>query len=341
MTSFRTGLVVGKFCPLHKGHQYLIDTALEACERLVIISYANPGYSGCEVEKRRLWLDTLYPSAICLVVDDVWLWGHNHRQVFDHIPHDTVDESVHRHFTSWLCHTVLGETVEAIFTSEDYGDGFAHVMSEYQTAPAQHICVDKARKTVPVSGTLIRENPTKFRDYLSDVVFGSFIKRAVFFGGESTGKSTLAKMLAARLGTQFTAEYGRELWEQKDGQLVFEDMLHIGQTQIEREVALAPQSSEWLFCDTSPLTTAFYSQIMFGKIDPQLEALSMAYYDMTFLCVPDFDFVQDGTRQDADFRERQHEWYVKTLIDRNINFTELKGPLEHRIQVVLKTLRRL
>ena len=34
---FETGLVIGKFFPLHKGHQYLIDTALEQVKELTIL----------------------------------------------------------------------------------------------------------------------------------------------------------------------------------------------------------------------------------------------------------------------------------------------------------------
>lgn len=37
-----TGLVVGKFCPLHRGHEALIAFAAAGCDRLVILSYTSP-----------------------------------------------------------------------------------------------------------------------------------------------------------------------------------------------------------------------------------------------------------------------------------------------------------
>lgn len=338
MKRFNKGLIVGKFCPLHKGHQHLIETALRSCQNVVIISYANPTYPGCEVGKRRLWLDKLYPETNSLVVDDQWLAGNPHDNEFNCVPHDDEHHSIHRHFTAWLCCTVLGETVDAIFTSEDYGDGFSVAVSDYQSSPAEHVCVDKERETIPVSGTLIRQNIFQYREYLSDVVFSSFIKKAVFLGGESTGKSTLVKALAAQLNTHFVPEYGRELWVEKNGELVFEDMLHIAQIQIRRESTLALKSTEWLLCDTSPLTTLFYSTEMFGMVDPELDRLSTRHYDLTFLCAPDFNFVQDGTRQGSTFRMYQHEWYLKTLKQRDINFTALTGPIETRVQRVLDLL---
>lgn len=341
MKRYETGLIVGEFCPLHKGHEYLIETALKACEQLIIISYSNPGYSGCETEKRRAWLEALYPETTGLVVDDAWLLENTENPAYTHVPHDDVDEDIHRRFTAWLSHIVLGKTVEAIFTSEDYGDGFAQLMTEYQAFPAKHICVDKAREAVPITGTRIRKNPFKYREYLSDIVAASFVKKAVFLGGESTGKSTLAAKIAAHLNTQFVPEYGRELWDKKNGALIYEDMLHIAQTQIEAEDELTRISDEWLFCDTSPLTTLFYSQSMFGKAEPDLMKLSERRYEATFLCYPDFEFVQDGTRQDPSFRDAQHGWYERELAERGIDYTPLYGSLEQRIETVIKRFKFL
>ena len=44
---FRRGLVVGKFCPLHLGHELLIRRAQTECEELVVLSYTKPGFAGC------------------------------------------------------------------------------------------------------------------------------------------------------------------------------------------------------------------------------------------------------------------------------------------------------
>ena len=35
---FGLGLVVGKFAPLHRGHEFLVAQAEAACERLLIVS---------------------------------------------------------------------------------------------------------------------------------------------------------------------------------------------------------------------------------------------------------------------------------------------------------------
>jgi nicotinamide riboside kinase len=75
-------------------------------------------------------------------------------------------------------------------------------------------------------------------------------------------------------------EYGRELWERRSGSLELADLLQIAEQQIEREEALAGQANEWLICDTSPLTTLFYSRHLFGKAEPALEALAARPYEL-------------------------------------------------------------
>ncbi|CDL50686.1 Nicotinamide-nucleotide adenylyltransferase, NadR family / Ribosylnicotinamide kinase [Escherichia coli ISC41] len=63
MKPFATGLVVGKFAPLHCGHEKLINTALAQCEELFIISYSVPEMPDCEPEKRLTWLQVRFPQA--------------------------------------------------------------------------------------------------------------------------------------------------------------------------------------------------------------------------------------------------------------------------------------
>ncbi len=134
------------------------------------------------------------------------------------------------------------------------------------------------------------------------------------------------------------AEYGRDLWEAKLGALGFDDMQHIAEVQIQREDAAALQANRLVFCDTSPLTTLFYSNHLFGKAASALQQLAERAYDFTILCVPDFAFVQDGTRQPEDFRKRQHEWYLNELSRRRISFLAVTGSIEDRIQQVKKVI---
>ncbi|ATE65933.1 AAA family ATPase [Rhizorhabdus dicambivorans] len=166
----------------------------------------------------------------------------------------------------------------------------------------------------------------------------SAVGRIALLGGESSGKSTLAAGLATRLDTLWVEEYGRELWVKRDGALDFEDLLHIGEVQVIREDKAAARAKRFLFCDTTPLVTAFYSQALFGRVDPRLAALAERRYDHSLLCAPDFPFVQDGWREDSAFRQQQHDFYEAELVRTGQPFTLIRGPIDARIETALAAI---
>ena len=254
------------------------------------------------------------------------------------VPHDDDDENLHREFVAWLCRDIFKQNVDAVFTSEDYGDGFAAVLTASFGHRVAHVCVDRDRRAIPVSGTQVRANPLAHRAHLSQMVFADLVPRICLLGGESTGKTTLAAALAQALDTAWVPEYGRELWVRREGRLTFEDMLHIAETQVALERKIGEKAGRALICDTSPLTTLFYSEALFGKVDPRLESLAARTYDLTLLCVPDFDFVQDGTRQSEEFRLRQHCWYAETLRSCGVVYHELRGSSDERLQAALSLI---
>jgi HTH-type transcriptional repressor of NAD biosynthesis genes len=338
---FHRGLVVGKFCPLHRGHELLVDEAQKRCDELLIVSYTKPGFPGYGAALRERWLDARFPRATICVLDDERLAALCRRRgvASRPLPFDTEPGDVHRHFVAWLLEEVILKTVDAVFTSEDYGDGFAAVLAARSGRAVEHVCVDPARRALPISGTRIRSNPNAYRGFLSADVYASLIARVALLGGESTGKSTLAEALAATLQTAWAPEYGRELWEARQGQLHPDDMLHIGRTQVAREDALARDANQVLVCDTTPLTTALYSRELFGSVVDELQQLARRPYHVTFLCAPDFAFVQDGTRRDNAFRLRQHQWYVEQLRANGIDYRLLEGSHEERLAVAAAHIR--
>jgi HTH-type transcriptional regulator, transcriptional repressor of NAD biosynthesis genes len=340
---FARGLVVGKFWPLHRGHQMLIERALASCGEVVVISYAKPEHGRCRPELRDTWLAMLYPTVKRLVVDDPRLAKicRRNRIELRTLPHNGAGDDEHREFIGWLCEQVLNTTVDAVFTSEDYGDGLAKALECRFGTGVRHECVDRERSAVPISGTQIRSDFFRYRAFLDASVYADLVPRIGIVGGESSGKTTLARALAERLDTVWAQEYGRERWEQRCGELRIDDMLEIGRQQVAREQRLAQEVRTWLVCDTTPLTTCFYSQDLFGSVDPQLERLALRRYDLMVLCAPDFAFVQDGTRSGEVYREIQHRWYVQQLQERQLHFTVASGSITDRVSAVLSILPTL
>jgi NadR type nicotinamide-nucleotide adenylyltransferase len=206
-----------------------------------------------------------------------------------------------------------------------------------------HELFDKERVNVPISGTQLRSmlGQDKSHKYLPHTT-DYFNRRILLLGGESSGKSTLAQALAAReyLNCQVVKEYGRELCEETNNVLRIQDYLHIAKTQIEREEYLGNGSgSYFLVCDTSPLTTYFYSLYNEGRADPKLKMVSTRSYYRTYLCAPDIPFVQDGSRKNEKFRQLQHEWYLAKLYEYKMPFLVVRGSIQERLEQIMQDLQ--
>lgn len=334
---FPLGLVVGKFSPLHQGHQYVIDYAAQQCDRLLILSYSNPEFHGCAASQRRRWLTQLYPQHDCQVIDDSWLQSRCQatRLSYRAVPPNDASDLVQQEYLAYLLKNVLQQSPDAMFASENYVYPCAKLLCYLLRHEVSPVMVDLQRKNMPVSGTLLRAKTAHYWSYLPAVVRADWVQRIVLLGGESSGKTTLARALAQALGTPWVPEYGRTLWEQQNGQLSQDDLLHIAQEQLRREDDTALRSNAWLVCDTTVLTTLGYSLWMFGQLDERIEALAHRPYALTVLCVGDFAFDQDGTRRDTEFQQRQHQWYLEQLTLRNMPFIEAKGSLTTRLAHVL------
>lgn len=328
---FQSGFVVGKFSPLHLGHEHLVAAARAACDQLLVLSYARPELPGCDKQRRARWLAARFPFARTVVITA----GDVER------PMPGNDELGHGEFIAWLLAGPLATRIDAVFTSEDYGDNLAASLTAHQGTPVAHVAVDPPRTAVAISGTAIRADVHANRRFLAPEVYASFVSRIALVGGESSGKTTLARALAARFATQWVHEYGRELWEERGGRLDPPDLLHIAEVQIGREEGALLTADRYLFCDTTPLVTRFYAEWLFGDAEPRLVELGDRAYDLTLLCAGDWPFVQDGSRQDPAFRDRQHAYYAAHLRRAGAAVIEIAGDLDARIAAASAALRRL
>jgi nicotinamide riboside kinase len=129
--------------------------------------------------------------------------------------------------------------------------------------------------------------------------------RIALIGAESTGKTTLAAALAARLAQDtglrvtWVPEWLR-LWCDEHGRTPRQDeQAAILQTQHARIEAAAARH-DIVVCDTTALMTAVYSRIVFGdrSLDAQAAALHREM-DLTLLTALDLPWVPDGAQRDG------------------------------------------
>jgi NadR type nicotinamide-nucleotide adenylyltransferase len=170
-------------------------------------------------------------------------------------------------------------------------------------------------------------------------------RRIAVLGAESTGKSTLADALARRHDTLWVPEYLREFVDVHGRVPREDDQPGIARAQLAREEALAarPDASGFLFCDTTPLMTAVYSRIYWGRVPPDLLALEAAHdYALTVVAAPDLPWVPDGLqRESAAVRMRVHAQLLTVLEERGIPYVLVEGALEQRVARVESLLRTL
>jgi HTH-type transcriptional repressor of NAD biosynthesis genes len=323
----RRGLVFGKFMPLHRGHQHLIDTALSQCDDLTIVVYdSDPDgdFTPMPIELRLSWLRRLYPDVEnILAVDD----PEKHNPDRD----APVYASIYAEQLRFL------GRFDRVFSSESNYEQFAREIG------AEPVTVDAARGTVPISGTEIRDDLFQYRGWLDPLVYSSLIQKVVFVGTESTGKSTLARACAEQFDTLWTHEFGRELWEAQGLTGSFADHLLAARRQYRREEAALRHSRRYLFCDTNAWTTLQWSLLSYGTADTRLHDLvdRTVHEYFWIVCDNDFGWVQDGTRElageRADSFQRQQ---VADLELHGLQAVVVSGPVADRVDQVRDALGR-
>ena len=138
---YRHGLVVGKFAPLHRGHLRVLDEALARCERVSVWVYSRPDFPDMPSPLRRGWVRSLYPARLFPGLE-----------LLPDAPNPPLNgepDATHRAYVRGVLDD-WGVRPDAVFTSEAYGEAFAASLG------AAHVCVDRARAAVPVSGSALR-----------------------------------------------------------------------------------------------------------------------------------------------------------------------------------------
>lgn len=159
------------------------------------------------------------------------------------------------------------------------------------------------------------------------------ILRIAILGAESTGKSALAAALAAYYRTAWVPEYLREFVETCQRTPHADEQYLIAATQRAREAESALHANRLLFCDTSPLITAVYSEHYFGQVDSALTALAAQHdYGATIVTAPTMPWVADGLQRESDeVRQQVHARLLCKLHDAGVAYLLVDGSLQQRV----------
>ena len=130
-------------------------------------------------------------------------------------------------------------------------------------------------------------------------------RRICLHGAESTGKSTLAPRLAARLGGLVVPEYGRAYAEANGTGFDEADLLAIFRGHVAATHAALAQGPRWLVSDTDPLMTQAWAVMLLGRRLPEIDAWDEVA-DLYLVPAMDLSWEEDGTRLfGSDLARRQ------------------------------------
>lgn len=320
-----TGLVLGKFMPLHTGHLALIDFGLKYCDRLIVLVCS----SDKEViagEVRVSWLKQIASDNSRLQVE------HLHYNE-DLLPNTSVSSRE----VSELWAVKIGQLfphLDILFSSEPYGDYMAEFLE------IEHKCFDIDRAQVQISASSILKDPFGKWDFIAEPAKPYFVKKIVLLGSESTGKSTLAERLAKEFKTVHVPEMARDIIE-KTTEVVYDDLIKIATLHAKTILEYTKKANKLLFCDTDVNITSSYSQYLFNQnlvVPSWIAEANKA--DLYILLETDCPFVQDGTRLSEEERNDLSKHHKEHLTNAGLKYHVITGNWDARFEQAKKLIER-
>jgi NadR type nicotinamide-nucleotide adenylyltransferase len=162
-------------------------------------------------------------------------------------------------------------------------------------------------------------------------------------GSECTGKTTLAEALAAHYGTVWVPEFARQFLICKSAAPEYEDVEAIARGQIALEDERAGMAFHILIKDTDLLSNIVYSQHYYGDCPHWIElAFEKRAADLYLLTDIDVPWVPDGEQRDRGARrDEMHELFRSALIDRRLEFIEIRSSHGERLDAAISAIYRL
>jgi NadR type nicotinamide-nucleotide adenylyltransferase len=150
--------------------------------------------------------------------------------------------------------------------------------------------------------------------------------RVVLTGSESTGKTTLARQLAAHYGVEWVPEFVREYATRKGSAIELADHGPIAHGQIALEEAFLARARRMLIQDTDLLSTVVYCGHYFGVCPAWIERELLGRLPQLYLLMDiDMPWVPDPVRDRGHVREQMQGLFRETLERVGAHYVTISG----------------
>ena len=170
--------------------------------------------------------------------------------------------------------------------------------------------IDPEYLEYPVNSWEIRENPSKYWEYLPREVREHLIPIITICGGESSGKSIMIDKLANVFNTSSAWEYGREYVFEKLGgdedSLQYSDYEKIVFGHQSNVLYAARNANKFALIDTDYITTLAFCLTYEKRDNPIIREFVRNYkFDLTILLENNVKWVNDGLRSIGETVRRE------------------------------------
>ena len=294
----RVAVVFGTFAPLHQGHIDLIQRAKRQCDRVCVIVSGYKGDRGEEVglplQKRFRYIREGFSN------DEL-------TQIYK------LDETeLPRYPLGWEPWLKIAlETIQYDSKREDLVF-FVGEKTYQEELEARGFEARLQERQFGISGTLIRENPSKYWKYIAQPFRRQFTKKVLIMGSASNGKTTLAKDLARFYDAPVSLEYAREYQIRnnvRDDELTPKDYYYLLLGQYDQTSKLIDSSANrgLVIADTNSLVTKGYYDYYMEVEGPETSMtdtfdnlfvgiLAKEKWDLILFVQPIGSYVNDGFR---------------------------------------------
>ena len=258
LQAYGHGLVLGKFMPAHRGHAHLIRFAATLCARVTVVVDCVAGeWPDADTRAAALREDMAgLPVTVVALSEPT--------------PQEPSEHPAFWEFWRHTLHAACGGMPDALACAADYGVPLAEALG------CALLPLDIARDAIPISATMIRADPWGLWDMMQPAARRPYLARVAVEGPESTGKSTIARAVAAASGFTYAPEWAQCFIEQqvRAGQAFAEaDLLTVARGQAAAERSIERLAHRAVIADTSVLSTVVWSRFLHDRVDPAIERL--------------------------------------------------------------------